>query len=97
MGLSDKEKAICDMFVFIPQYGQGTASLNVSVAAGIILHHYALWAGYHEQQRQDDKFVVEDAAAVSHSAKPQVVSLAVRERAAAAEESLAGFETIAEI
>jgi hypothetical protein len=27
------------------QHGVGTASLNVAVAASIVLHHYALWAG----------------------------------------------------
>lgn len=40
-GLSPKECEICDFFVYIPQYGGGTASLNVTVAASIILHHFA--------------------------------------------------------
>ncbi|KAG8373012.1 hypothetical protein BUALT_Bualt12G0126700 [Buddleja alternifolia] len=39
-GLSAKECEICDFFVYIPQYGGGTASLNVTVAASIVLHHY---------------------------------------------------------
>ena len=39
-GLSAKECEICDFFVYIPQYGGGTASLNVTVAASIILHHF---------------------------------------------------------
>ena len=30
------------------QYTEKTASLNVSVAAGIIFHHFGLWAGYQE-------------------------------------------------
>lgn len=34
------------------QYGAGTASLNVAVAASIILHHFAHWAGYPERQRE---------------------------------------------
>ena len=34
------------------QYGVGTASLNVAVAASIILHHFAHWAGYPERQRE---------------------------------------------
>jgi tRNA G18 (ribose-2'-O)-methylase SpoU len=38
-GLSTKQISICDGFVFIPQYGVSTASLNVHVATGIILHH----------------------------------------------------------
>jgi tRNA G18 (ribose-2'-O)-methylase SpoU len=36
--------AICDDFVYIPQYGGGTASLNVTVAASIIMQSFALWA-----------------------------------------------------
>ncbi|KAJ4967733.1 hypothetical protein NE237_014434 [Protea cynaroides] len=39
-GLSPKECEICDFFVYIPQYGCGTASLNVTVAASIALHHF---------------------------------------------------------
>lgn len=39
-GLSTKECEICDFFVYIPQYGCGTASLNVTVAASIVLHHF---------------------------------------------------------
>ncbi len=50
---------MCDSFVYIPQYGMGTASLNVTVAASIILHQFALWAEYEEAPRQGVKFVVE--------------------------------------
>ncbi|OMP11783.1 tRNA/rRNA methyltransferase, SpoU [Corchorus capsularis] len=39
-GLSAKECEICDFFIYIPQYGGGTASLNVTVAASIVLHHF---------------------------------------------------------
>jgi hypothetical protein len=49
---------LCDAFVYIPQYGAGTASLNVTVAASIILHHFALWAGYAERGREGAKYVV---------------------------------------
>ncbi|RVW55690.1 tRNA (guanosine(18)-2'-O)-methyltransferase [Vitis vinifera] len=41
-GLSVKECEICDFFVYIPQYGGGTASLNVTVAASIVLHHFGV-------------------------------------------------------
>lgn len=41
--MSDKQKSICDGFIYIPQYGTGTASLNVNVATGIILHQYSNW------------------------------------------------------
>ncbi|XP_071706515.1 uncharacterized protein [Rutidosis leptorrhynchoides] len=57
-GLSAKECEFCDYFVYIPQYGCGTASLNVTVAASIILHHFAVWAGFPERTREGNKFVV---------------------------------------
>mmetsp|Transcript_29672 Transcript_29672/g.87828 ORF Transcript_29672/g.87828 Transcript_29672/m.87828 type:complete len:187 (-) Transcript_29672:771-1331(-) len=44
-GLSARQKAVCDSFVYIPQHGVGTASLNVAVACSIVLHHFAIWAG----------------------------------------------------
>lgn len=57
-GLSAKECEICDFFVYIPQYGCGTASLNVTVAASIVLHHFGDWAGFSERTRDGNKFVV---------------------------------------
>lgn len=45
-GMLPMHKAMCDFLVYIPQYTEKTASLNVSVAAGIIFHHWGLWAGY---------------------------------------------------
>lgn len=60
-GLTEAQKAMCDGFVYIPQFGKGTASLNVSVAAAIVMHRFASWAGYEEQVRDAavDKFSVE--------------------------------------
>lgn len=57
-GLSERQMRNCDSFVYIAQYGPGTASLNVAVAASIVLHHYALWAGYEERSRTGFKFDV---------------------------------------
>ena len=57
-GLSEKQASLCDAFVYIPQYGAGTASLNVTVAASIVLQHFAVWAGYPERPRQGAKFEV---------------------------------------
>ncbi|KAJ6790632.1 uncharacterized protein M6B38_367300 [Iris pallida] len=57
-GLSPKECEICDFFVYIPQYGCGTASLNVTVAASIVLHHFGVWAGFPERNRVGSKFTV---------------------------------------
>ncbi|GMN46535.1 hypothetical protein TIFTF001_015716 [Ficus carica] len=54
-GLSAKECEICDFFVYIPQYGCGTASLNVTIAASIVLHHFG---GFLERTRDGNKFVV---------------------------------------
>jgi tRNA G18 (ribose-2'-O)-methylase SpoU len=45
-GLHDKQLQSCDAFVRIPQYGGGTASLNVYVAASIILF------AFHNHQRR---------------------------------------------
>lgn len=59
-GLSPKQMQLCDGFVYIPQYGCGTASLNVAVACSIVLHHFAAWAGYLEHDRAGAKFVVAD-------------------------------------
>jgi tRNA G18 (ribose-2'-O)-methylase SpoU len=42
-GLSQKQQDDCDGFVRIPQYGNGTASLNVNVAASIILQRVYQW------------------------------------------------------
>lgn len=57
-GLNDRQMRVCDSFVYISQYGAGTASLNVAVAASIVLHQYAIWAGYQERSRQGYKFDV---------------------------------------
>lgn len=57
-GLSARQMALCDSFVYIAQYGDGTASLNVTVATTIILHHFALWAQYPEHSRKGQKYVV---------------------------------------
>lgn len=60
--MNEKQYEMCDRLVYIPQYGKGTASLNVSNAAAIILHHFALWAGYEQQSIEEAKFVVEQDA-----------------------------------
>ncbi len=55
-GLSRKQIRMCDELVFIPQFGTAV-SLNVNVAAGIVLHHFATWAKFpqtHLSQHQFD-------------------------------------------
>lgn len=61
-GMHDSEKALCDHFVYIPHHGNGTASLNVTVASSIIFHHFSTWAGYPERVREGQKFVVSQPA-----------------------------------
>mmetsp|Transcript_3 Transcript_3/g.5 ORF Transcript_3/g.5 Transcript_3/m.5 type:complete len:235 (+) Transcript_3:159-863(+) len=58
-GLNKKAMKACDKFIYIPQYGHGTASLNVAVAASIVLHHFSVWAKYEESSREGFKFVVD--------------------------------------
>ena len=55
-GLLDKQKAICDQFVYIKQFGTG-ASLNVNVATAIALHHYTLWGKFKPMPIVGEKFV----------------------------------------
>lgn len=45
-----------DWFTYIPQHGSGTASLNVAVAASIVLYQFATWAKYAEAPRTNDKY-----------------------------------------
>jgi tRNA G18 (ribose-2'-O)-methylase SpoU len=42
-GLNSKQKGVCDKFVYIPQYGLGTASLNVNVATSLVLNQFSMF------------------------------------------------------
>ncbi len=55
-GLSPAQIALCERFVYIRQHGHG-ASLNVNVAGAIVLHHFAVWAGFDENPRRGAKFL----------------------------------------
>eukprot|EP00038_Savillea_parva_P011837 m.200454 g.200454 ORF g.200454 m.200454 type:complete len:229 (-) comp21054_c0_seq1:183-869(-) len=57
-GLTEEEMAVCDWFVYIPQHGVGTASLNVAVATSIVLYAFAQWAQYPEAPREGFKYVL---------------------------------------
>jgi tRNA G18 (ribose-2'-O)-methylase SpoU len=63
-GLTPEQMAMCDQLVYIPQFG-AAHSLNVNVSAGIVLHHFAIWAGMKESARDGHKFVVEERGPVS--------------------------------
>ena len=70
-GMSEKQKSFCDQFVYIPQYGNGTHSLNVGVAAAIVLHRFASWARFRELAREPDnhsKFLI-DASVLDFKAE----------------------------
>ena len=60
-GLSPKQIRMCDKLVYIPQHGTAV-SLNVNVAAGIVLHRFAAWAQFEQTQMCDSKFVHESLA-----------------------------------
>jgi hypothetical protein len=42
-GMSERQMAICDGFVYVSQFGVGTGSLNVCVAGSIVMHRFFLW------------------------------------------------------
>ncbi len=56
IGILDVHRNYCDSFVYIRQFGL-SASLNVNVAAGIVLHQFSNWAGYQENPIEGEKFV----------------------------------------
>ena len=57
--MTPQQKKICDGFVYIKQYGAGTASLNVAVASSIVMHEFAKYHNYSEQRaREGEKFIV---------------------------------------
>ena len=43
-GMNQKQMDACDDFIRIAQYGSGTASLNVNVAANIVMHRFQIWS-----------------------------------------------------
>lgn len=57
IGMINKLKDICDQFIYIPQYTEKTASLNVGVATSICLQRFANWAGYKEAPIFGEKFL----------------------------------------
>jgi hypothetical protein len=41
--------------------------LNVAVAAGIVMHHFAVWAAYPERAREGEKYVVAERPQRTHA------------------------------
>jgi tRNA G18 (ribose-2'-O)-methylase SpoU len=71
-GLSERQRAIVDECLYIPQSrgGGGSASLNVACAAAIVLHAYATWAGYGEAARDGEKFSLNGAPPAPNTGAP---------------------------
>ncbi|SCM00574.1 RNA methyltransferase, putative [Plasmodium chabaudi chabaudi] len=59
-GISEQIINMCDKIIYIPQYGNGTASLNVSVSCAIILQNFAVWANYIEVKIKGNKFIIQE-------------------------------------
>lgn len=53
-GMNEKQMSLCDGLVKMAQYGGGTASLNVYVAASIVLHRFHHWARGDDVRRYCD-------------------------------------------
>ncbi|KAF7458330.1 tRNA/rRNA methyltransferase-like protein [Cryptosporidium felis] len=58
-GISEKYSSLCDYLIYIPQYGVGTASLNVAIAGSIVFHHFGIWAKFSESYRKGPKYLIE--------------------------------------
>ena len=56
------------VYRYISHYGSGTASLNVTVAGSIVLHHFGLWARFAERPRLGEKYVVDPVTAAAAAA-----------------------------
>ena len=98
-GLTASERAAVDALVYIPHHGNGTASLNVTVASSIIFHHFATWARYPERAFAGQKMVVDPPACKTGEGDLDAVDLRTRDRRAkakaAALEAAAAAEGVA--
>ncbi len=54
-GLTSSQIAMCDRLVYAPQFGDAV-SCNVNVAGGIVLSHFAHWAGFKPKPIVDREF-----------------------------------------
>ena len=79
-GLSEAQKRVCDQFVYIPQYGTGTASLNVTVAASIVFQHFAAYADNPVTPFKDGKYEVKPIVSKSGPESEQDKQLNLRRK-----------------
>ena len=60
-GMNEKQKKMCgNNLVYIPQYSEKTASLNVACAGSIVFNYFAIWAKYSECKFINEKFNVDN-------------------------------------
>lgn len=64
-GMRPEHRKFCDRFIYIPQFGHGTASLNVSNAAAIVFYAFASWAQYVQSPIEGEKFLVDKSQSYS--------------------------------
>jgi tRNA(Leu) C34 or U34 (ribose-2'-O)-methylase TrmL len=97
-GLSEQQMALCDHFVYIPHYGNGTASLNVAIAGSICMHRFASWAQFKEREIDPEcahKFLVDRAQVVARqTAEGDDIR---RDRAAAREQLESGDSVVVDV
>lgn len=58
-GMHPAVAAKCDRFVYVPQFGNGTASLNIAVAGSIVFHEYASQMQFKQHPINGQKFIVD--------------------------------------
>ena len=69
-GISQQCMDDCDELVYIPQFGRGTASMNVATAAAVVLHEFAQYANYPTHAPMEGhKFVVDESLARQDAGK----------------------------
>lgn len=90
-GLTEHERKVIDRYVYIPHHGNGTASLNVTVASSIIFQHYATWAGYEERVFEGQKMVVDPPTV---KLAPDAADLKVRAKRQAKREDHVPMENV---
>lgn len=66
-GLTPQHIALCDDFVYIPQFGTAV-SLNINAATAVVLHRFATWAGRAECARHEAKFRSSHTVRSAHAA-----------------------------
>ena len=76
-GLNKNQIAICDHFVYIEQYTNKIASLNVAIAGSIVFHHFGVWAKFQAQRIRGFKFEEGDAFSEERSRLVSTAGLSV--------------------